>query len=159
MADPDTYQELLAEIYGPRRELIKAFRFFDGRVNSKKLFDEADAPRSSKHHYLSTLQELELIEKIGTEHGGHGGQAFVWALTDRGEQVAGDIANEDATTISDLEELEERLSDVERRVGAEQDVDAEQVAANSEAIEELRDDVDKILDRIEKILIASNGGN
>lgn len=154
MADPETYQELLAEIYGPRRELIKAFRFFDGKVNSKKLFDEADAPRSSKHHYLSTLEELALIEKIGTEHGGHGGQAFVWRLTDRGEQVAGDIADEEATTISDLEKLEQRLTALERQADADQ-----QGQANSEAIEELRDDVDTILDRIEQIMAVSNGAN
>lgn len=157
MPDPDTFEELLAEIYGPRRELIKAFRFFDGRVNSKKLFDEADAPRGSKHHYLSTLEELDLISKVGTEHGGHGGQAFVWQLTARGEQVADEIADEDATTISDLEEIEERLTEVERRVGAEHDVDDEQVQANSAAIEDLRDDVDTILDRVEQLVTARNG--
>lgn len=151
MADPETYQELLAEIYGPRRSLIKAFHFFEGRANSKRLFDEADAPRTSKHHYLSTLQELQLIEKNGTEHG-PGGETFVWRLTDRGQQVADDVVDDDTTTISDLEELEQRLTALERQADPDQ-----QVQANSEAIEELRERIEDTHDRIEALHEAVTG--
>lgn len=159
MSDPDSYEELLGEIYGPRRELVRGLAFLGGECNSKKLFDVADAPRDSKHYYLTTLADLEVIEKTGTEHAGSGGEAFVWRLTDRGQQVADDIADADATTISDLEELEARVADLERKADAANHVDAEQVQANSEAIEELRADVDTILDRIEAIVVASNGAD
>ncbi|WP_147464901.1 hypothetical protein [Halococcus sp. IIIV-5B] len=119
----DTLDDLVESTRGPRAGILEGIRFHNGVANSRELRQYGDIP-SGVYHF-KTLVEQEIIEETGQEHGGRGGPATVYELTDLGEKVADELLGESGgmSTIAELEkQLDEQAERIEDLVDAYNDM-------------------------------------
>jgi hypothetical protein len=115
----DTLNDLVESTRGPRAGILEGIRFYNGAANSRELRQYGDIP-SGVYHF-NTLVEQGVIEEAGQEHGGRGGPATVYELTDLGEKVADELLGESGgmATIAELEkQLDEQAERIEDLVEA-----------------------------------------
>jgi hypothetical protein len=115
MSAPDTYDDVLDEMYGNREALVQALHFFNGEANRQEIRKHGDIPKGSMHDLCTTMEEWDVIEHVGKEPVGRGGRADVYQFTDLGRAISEPVVD-DSTTVDEVVEHEERIDELEDQI-------------------------------------------
>lgn len=142
MSDPETYDELLKEMYGNREALVQALHFFNGEANRQRIRKHGDIPKGSMQDLIEKMTEWDVIEHVGQEPVGRGGPADVYQFTDLGRAISEPVVDDDSVTVDDVETLEEELQ-----------THREAIEEHSESIDDLQqkyeDEVQELIDTVQ----------
>lgn len=155
MGQTETASELAEETAGNKADVLRSLEFFDGEANASEVRRAGEIPSGSVNYHLRSLADSDLIEHVGWDHVGQGGQAKRWRLTAQGARVAGHLTD-DQPRIDDLDEAIEQLDDHDDRLEELQDRHRENFDDVEEEIETLRSEfsdlkssVNQLLDKLE----------
>jgi predicted MarR family transcription regulator len=111
-ANPVTFGQLIERNRdSPRARILDGLRFYDGESNAKQLRRYGDIPSGIYH--FGELEKQGLIESVGEEYVGRGGTATTYQLTDRGQEVADELADSPVEATQLLERVERQEQEIE----------------------------------------------
>lgn len=147
MSRSKTYDELLEEMYGNRESLIKALHFFNGEANTRELREHGGIPKGSIYDLLDRMVDWNVIEEVGQEPIGRGGQADVFQFTDLGRAISEPVVGENSMTVDEVENLSEmvdRLSEMVATISEKVETHDEIIKEHGETIDDLHEDYEEI---------------
>jgi DNA-binding PadR family transcriptional regulator len=147
MSGPKTYDEVVEEMYGNRESLIKALHFFNGEANTRELREHGEIPKGSIYDVLDRMVDWDVIEKVGQEPIGRGGQADVFQFTDLGQAIREAVVADGSMTVDEIENLSEmvdRLSGMVETISEKVETHNEIITEHGEAIDDLHEDYEEI---------------
>lgn len=147
-----TYDELLDEMYGNREALVKALHFFNGEANTKELRKRGGIPRGSMYELVCRMEDWDVIEQVGKEPVGRGGQADVFQFTDLGRAICEAIVSDDSMTVDEVKDLSkqvEHLSEMVESISENINTHREIIKDHEEDLDELDDDYEEIKEEID----------
>lgn len=147
-ATSESFEELVEQTRGPRARIINWLQFYGGEAHGQQLRREGDIP-SGRYHF-NKLQEQGVIEKVGTEHVGKGGEASVYRLTDLGREVV-DARDESPDVEGTIVEIENRL-DQQAKTSEETQNEIETLQHRYDAIADFVEELDDRIDEFEERL-------
>lgn len=157
MDETDTAEKLVEELGSRQAAALRALHFFGGSANSREIRRTGEIPSGSMHHHLTGLRKRDLIEQDGREHVGRGGQAKIWRLTARGEEVADRFADEEPT----IDEVDRMMDDVRQhgeRLDELQETHSENFDEVESEIEGLREQFNDIQETLDMVLTYFDDG-
>lgn len=136
-SSPETKQELIDHIHGPRAALVDALRFFEGEATTYDLREYSDVSQGSIHYHLDHLSDWGVVEKTGRQKPiGSGGKSDIYRLTTKGDAISSEVTDSE-TTADEVVSHEERLDELEDQIKSLKDMYSEMSAV----LDALRDDL------------------
>lgn len=147
MSNPETYDDILKQMYGNREAFVQAIYFYNGKANRKEIREHGDIPKGSMQNLVDRLTEWNVIEHVGKEPAGRGGPADVYQFTDLGRAISEPVV-EDSTTVDDVENLSEAIATHREKI-EEHDETIEQLQQEREETQEVLDKVQNFIENID----------
>lgn len=152
MNGPKTYDELLDEMYGNREALVEALHFFNGEANTRELREQGGIPRGSMYELVCRMVDWDVIEQVGQEPVGRGGQADVYQFTDLGRAICEAVVSDDSMTVDEVKKLSkqvENLSEMVNTLHESIETHREIIKDHEEDLDELDDDYEQLQEEID----------